>query len=921
MPKKRLFIIDAMALAFRSYHAFARPLSTSSGMPTQAVYGSLMFLFNLIEKEKPDYLVIATDTDKKTFRHELYDKYKANRSDMPEDMAVQIPYLYRAFTALGCHTLKVPGLEADDLIGSLVHQWASDDLHCYIVSGDKDFMQLINPNVSLYSPKKGGEVKVTDLGGVVEKFGVQASQVIDVLALMGDSSDNVPGVRGIGEKGAAKLIHDFGSLDALYANLDRVQNKRQRTSLEEYKDLAYLSQKLVTIKVDSNIPFPLDETCCDPDHSLANPELLELITELEFRSLQNKVKERIKAIAAREKHPGSKGSQKSPESGVETLDATNYQLVDDQASLDKLISELQLAGRFCIDTETTGLDIIADRPIGISFSWQTGHAYYLPLVQVHLNKELPPQEVIEKIGLLLAKPGLQKIGHNLKFDLQMLKNAGFTVAGPFADTMIASHLLDSSERSHKLDACCLRYLNYEKVKTQTILADHKSMLEADLPSLKDYACEDADLTLRLYEYLLERLAGEDLLEPFEKIEMPLVPVLAKIEQTGIFVDTKILEDLSWQLGNRADELEAKICEMAGEKFNIKSPKQLQVILYEKLKIHEELGIKRLKKTKSGFSTDVSVLEKLQEHPLVAALLEYRTVTKLKSTYVDTLPQLIQPQSNRVHTSFHQTGTATGRLSSSDPNLQNIPIRSQQGREIRKAFRAENKNCVIVSADYSQIELRILAALSEDPGLKDAFTHDRDIHAATAAKIFGIEESAVNADQRSKAKAINFGIIYGMGPQRLARDTGVSVKEAKDFIDRYFAGYPKIKNYIDTAIQFAKDKGYTKTIGGRKRPLPDIHSQDRATLANAQNMAVNSPVQGSAADLIKIAMADVQKKLDEFALSAKMLLQVHDELVFECPRNELDQVQTLIKDAMEHALDIGVPLKVEVGSGQNWLEAH
>ena len=915
MSKKRLFIVDAMALAFRSFHAIQRPLATASGMPTQAVYGSLMFLLNLIESEKPDYLLIATDTSAKTFRHDLYPDYKANRSDMPEDLAIQIPYLYRMFECLGCQVLRVDGLEADDLIGAVVTQWASPDLHCYIVSGDKDFLQLINDNISLYSPKKGGEVKITDIDGVFEKFGVSPHQVIDALALIGDSADNVPGVPGIGEKGAAKLIQAYGSLEGIYEHIDSISNKRSQNALSANREKAFLSRELVTIKTDIDLAVDVAATSCDVPSALANDDLLTLIKELEFRSLERRIQKKMDAAS---ETPSSDDGADKPKS--QDTSRQDYQLSANRADLEACLSLLANQTSFSFDTETTGLDVISDKPIGISFSCQPHQAFYIPLRDEHLEG-IDAESVQALVADLLQNSEALKIAHNLKFDLQMLSNLGIRVKGPFADSMIASYLLDSAERSHGLDACCLRYLNYRKIKTENLLGESGSMLDSNLEELSQYACEDADLCLQLYRALEPMLQASELLNVFENVEMPLVPLLARIERSGIFVDTEVLEKLSWELEQKAKELESKIFELAGEEFNIRSPKQLQVILYDKLKIHEELGIKRLKKTKSGFSTDVSVLEQMRAHPLVEALLEYRQVTKLKSTYVDTLPQLIHAQSGRLHTSFHQTGTATGRLSSSDPNLQNIPIRSRLGREIRKAFRAETPDHCIISADYSQVELRILASLSKDEHLRQAFIDDLDIHTATAARIFGVSENQINPDQRAQAKAINFGIIYGMGPQRLARETGVSNKEAKAFIERYFASYPKIKTYIEEAIRFAKEHGYTKTLTGRRRPLPEIHSQDRMTLANAQNIAVNSPVQGSAADLIKLAMIEIQKKLDDSSLDARMLLQVHDELVFECLEAEQDAVQEIIRACMENALDIGVPLKVEVGIGSNWLEAH
>ncbi len=910
MSKQRLFIIDTMAMAFRTFYAI-RSLSTKSGQPVNAIYGSLLFLWGLIEKERPDYLVFATDSKEPTFRHKLYEAYKANRTEMPEDLAAQIAPLFQLFSAMGAPVLKEPGLEADDLIGSLVKQWASPQVHCYIVSGDKDFMQLIGPHVTLYQPKKGGERALIEAAGVVEKFGCKPEQVIDILALIGDDSDNVPGVPGIGDKGAAKLIQEFHSLDNIYQNLDKIKNNRQRIGLENNKELAYLSKQLVTIHCEHPLHWSLNDLRCNMDTAMANPELLNLLEQWEFKTFADKVRKRLQELPSSAQLSDAQAAAKA---------SHHYQLVRTDAELKNFLEIMQTASEFSFDTETTGLDRMDDTPIGASFAIDSGEAFYIPL---HESQRLQPEaEVKSVLAQVLGRQGVLKVGHNQKFDLQMLSNIGVSVAGPLADTMMASYLIDATARSHSLDECCLRYLSYRKIPTAELLDGQGSMLNAQLDKLCEYACEDADYTLRLYKHLQPKLESMELVSVFETIEMPLVPILARIEQTGIFVDNEILGEISNKLAEQAAGLEKLIYELAGETFNINSPKQLQTILFEKLKIHEELGLKRIKKTKTGYSTDVSVLEQMDAHALPRALLSYRTVTKLKNTYVDSLPQLIHPKTGRLHTHFHQTGTATGRLSSSDPNMQNIPIRSEQGREIRKAFRASRPENVIVSADYSQIELRILAALAGDENLQDAFSQGLDIHTATAAKILSIKADQVTPDQRSQAKAINFGIIYGMGPQRLARQTGVTMKEAKEFIDRYFTNYPRIRSYIEGSIAFAREHEYTKTIVGRRRPLKEINnSSDGAGLANAQNIAVNSPVQGSAADLIKKAMIQVQKKLDESTYHAKMLLQVHDELVFECPRSEVEPVMLLIQTEMEHAMDLGVPLKVEVGFGDNWLEAH
>ena len=943
MQPKRLFIVDAMAMAFRSFYAFGvRPLTTSSGVPTSAVFGSAMFLNKLISEMRPDYLVVATDSKEPTFRHKLYPAYKANRTEMPEDLAAQLPHFFRLLDAFGCHVLKEPGFEADDLIGTLACSWASPDCHVYIVSGDKDFCQLVNDRVSLYVPKKGEDAVVLDAKGVREKFGVEPHQVIDTLAIIGDTSDNVPGVHGIGEKGAAKLINEYGSLDSIYAHLDQITNKKHRTALEESKETAYLSRQLVTIHTDCKIHVSLHDFACQPEQAVANPKLLELYRDMEFRGLTAKVEAALKGKTSTQNIATATNTAKNDDSINSTpsadpaadagtlfaknatnpaVDVAGYKLVHTKKNLQDLITTFMAAKRFVFDTETTGLDAVSDVPIGMSFSIKHGEAFYVPLVQKHLD-DLTEAEVREAIRPLLASD-LLKIGHNVKFDLEMLHNAGFEVKGPFADTMIMDWLWEATGRSHGLDSCCLRHLHYEKITTASLIGKKGElpMLDVDLVDLTRYACEDADLTLKLYDHLLPLLEERGLDQALQNVEMPLVPILAKMEQTGIFVDTPALALFSKRLNTMIEDLEERIYKEAGGEFNSNSPKQLSEILFSRLKVHEQLGVKSLKKTKTGFSTDESVLQKLAEHPLPKALLEYRTVSKLKGTYVDALQRLVHPKTKRVHTSFHQTGTATGRLSSSDPNLQNIPIRGALGREIRQAFRPKDADWVIVSADYSQVELRILAHLAQEKSLAQAFAAGADIHRMTASKVFGVPPEAVDADMRSKAKAINFGIIYGMGPKRLASETGTSLEEAKAFIERYFASYPGINEFIEKSISEARSKGYATTITGRRRPVTGMNDKNMGNVVNAENIAVNSPIQGSAADIIKLAMIRIQAELEQKPLKARMLLQVHDELVFECPKSEADTLASLVRDCMMQAMTLTVPLEVEVGIGNTWLEAH
>jgi DNA polymerase I len=932
---KKLFIIDAMAMAFRNYHAFGqRPLITSSGIHTSAVFGSAMFMTKLIEDEKPDLLIVATDSKEKTFRHDLYKEYKANRTEMPEDLADQLPYFFELFSAMGIPVLRQPGVEADDIIGSICKKFASPEVQCLIVSGDKDFMQLINENIFLYSPKKNEPAMLVEANGVFQKFGCTPGQVIDVLALIGDASDNVPGVHGIGEKGASKLISEFSNLDGIYKNLDSISNLKLKNALIQNRDNAFLSRDLVTIKTDLDLDVSMSEMTLDDD-ALANQRLLDLYTKLEFRGLTSKTKDRLSSPSENYQITHSKTVDKESVGGIPTETrtensstsaekiGTKYMIANTPELVISLTKELNAAETFSFDTETTGLDRIEDTPIGISFSTRAGYGWYLPLVQQHLEGWLTPDFVKEQIRPIFINPNKTKIAHNLKFDIQMLSNIGISILAPFGDTMLASYIINPISKEHNLDHCALERLSFRKISTKTLMGEkyERSMLEVPLKELATYACEDADVVLRLSEVYDSILTEMGLKNVYQSIDVPLAPILALMEQTGIYVDSDALGEISMKLNKRAKQLEQVIYKQAGEEFNINSPKQLQVILFEKLAIHQQLGLTRIKKTKSGFSTDVSVMESMSAHPLPRSILEYRTVTKLKNTYVDALPQLINPKTGRVHTNFHQTGTATGRLSSSDPNLQNIPIRKEEGREIRKAFSASAPDRRIVSADYSQIELRLLAHISDDNGLKAAFASNQDIHTATASKIFGVLPSEVTPDLRSNAKAINFGIIYGMGPQRLARETGVSMAEAKTFIEKYFDGFPRIRDYIESAKGAARDLGYSTTMTGRRRPIPEIHSKDRAVMINGENMAVNSPIQGSAADLVKLAMISTQKDLIESGLDAKMLLQVHDELVFECKSSQVKAVKELVKHAMENAMRLSVPLKVEVGEGSNWLEAH
>lgn len=892
--RPRLFLVDGTALVYRAYFALLRnPLTTPGGEPVGAVFGLANTLFRLLREEKPGYMAVAFDSAGPTFRHGIFPGYKANRPPMPDDLAAQLPAARRLVESLGLRIMERQGMEADDLIGSAAGLGSREGAEVVIVSADKDFMQLVGPDVRQWIPPQSGRGgEWIDPDGVRARWGVGPEQMVDLLALMGDSSDNVPGVRGIGPKTAAQLLQQFGSLDGVYENVEAVSQKAVRARLLENRDQAYMSRRLVEIRLD-----------LDPEASLAEmevgrwasqPGLPLLLEELGFRSLLAGL-----------------------DPGGQTDWTADYRVLNSADELAAFLDEWRAAGGpLCLDTETTGLDPRRASAVGIALAWQPGRACYIPLGHTG-GGNLPVEAVTALLAPVLSDSGTVLAGQNLKFDLHVLSAMGLEVRAQLRDTMLASYLIDP-EGSHRLDDLSRRHLKHRMIPITDLIGSGRGQISMDqVPVEKagEYAAEDADAALRLLPLLDGLLDPAHLRDLWTGLECPLVYVLLRMEQAGVGIDTGILGRLSGSIAIEAARLGAEIQRLAGEEFNINSPAQLGRVLFESLRLP------RRKRTKSGFSTDQTVLEQLAGlHPVPALVLEYRSLVKLKGTYVDALPELVDPGTGRIHASFNQMVTATGRLSSSDPNLQNIPVRTPQGREIRKAFRAD-EGSLLVSADYSQIELRILAHLSEDEGLIEAFREGQDIHAATARKLFGAGPGGVDPEMRARAKTVNFGVMYGMGPQRLAREFGIPQAEAKEFIETYFARMPGIRRYIDGVQEAARRDGYVTTIFGRRRILRGISAGDGRERGQAERMAANTPIQGSAADLIKQAMLLVDEGLRRGRLKARLILQVHDELVVEAPEEEGDEVAGILRECMTGAATLRVPLTVDIGRGRTWADAH
>ena len=911
MDRKRLFLIDGSALYYRSYFAFIRnPLINSRGENTSAVFGFALYLMKIVFEEKPDYLGVVFDTKAPTFRHEMYEPYKATREKMPEEMAAQFPHIIELVKAFQIPQLELDGYEADDIIATLAKRAEGMGVETFMATADKDMMQVLSPMIKMYSMRPGSDAEIIDEAYLMEKLGLRPAQVIDYLALMGDSSDNVPGVPKVGKKTAQSLLGEYGSIQGIYDNLEQISKKAVQQSLRENRELAEMSRQLVTLHCDVPVEVDFSDLALSP---VDLPAVMALYEHLEFR---NQIPRLLKlAEESGSETVGAKPGSYDPEQ-------QQYHLVDTAEKLRSLAAQLQKQNFVVFDTETTGLDAFSSEVIGISFAWKAGEAYYVPL-----NGEgLKGEAVIEALKPVLEDPRIKKGGQNIKFDALMLYQHGVEIAGIEFDTLIAAYLISPGSRQHNLDALAQEYLNYHMISIEELIGprgkNQKTMDDVDIAQVAVYASEDADITFRLKVALEKQLKKTDMEKLFHEVEMPLVEVLIQMEKHGVRLDVDFLNEMSKALDDNSQALEKEICRMAGEDFNVKSPKQLGDILFEKLAIHIELGKRRPARTPTGqYKTAEADLLKYQAHPLVDKILEYRKLTKLKSTYVDALPKLVSRRSGHLHTSYNQTVAATGRLSSSDPNLQNIPIRGETGREIRKAFIPSAPGWVIFSADYSQVELRVMAHISGDPGLRQAFEQGEDIHRATAAAVFGVAPQEVTPEQRRKAKEVNFGIIYGISRFGLAGRLGISNNDAEAIIQNYFAKYPNVNRYITETIAFAREHKYVTTLLNRRRYISDIASANGNIRQNAERAAINSPIQGSAADLIKLAMIHIHRALEAQHLQARMILQVHDELVFELPESELPALTALVKEKMESAMQLAVPLKVDTGSGTNWLEAH
>ena len=886
MNRQRLFLIDGNSFCYRAFYAI-RELSNSKGFPTNAVYGFLAMLKKLMESEKPDLLAITFDLKGPTFRHKKFEDYKLHRKPMPDALAAQIPVIKNIIKAYNIPIYEKQGFEADDIIGTISSQADKKGITTFIVTGDKDALQLVSKTTKVYSTHKEGLVYDEDL--VQTRFGVGPERIIDIMALMGDTSDNIPGVPGIGEKTAIELISQFKSLDNLIKNIDSLKSQSKKNIIKQNIDKAYLSRDLATIDkaVDIDIDFN-DMQVKEPDRDT----LLNFFKELEFRKFVEEM-----------------SPKRTPEG--------SYKVVSSKKEFDVLVKALEKNRQWAFDFETTSTDPMDCDIVGVSFCWKDGAAEYISFVSAP-GAFSERDYILKNLKIIFEDSSIKKIGQNIKYEKLLLRNLSIELKGICFDTMVASYLLNPSKPNHNLYDIAMEHLDLTMTDISELIGKGKSKISmADVPldNIVKYCCQDSDVTFRLKEILSNQLKEKELDRLFEDIELPLIEVLSDMEFYGVKIDTGFLKDMSKVMQKRLDHLTQHIYEKAGCEFNINSPKQLANVLFEKLKLPV------VKRTKTGVSTDVDVLLTLSiKHDLPKSILEYRELSKLTSTYVDSLPEIINKKTEKLHTSFNQTVTATGRLSSSKPNLQNIPVKTDIGRKIRGAFIPSFKGGLMLSADYSQVELRILAHLSEDQALIDAFTHDMDIHKYTASLIFDCAEQDIDDTMRNQAKTVNFGIIYGMSPYGLSKELGISPDTAKGFIDAYFSRYPSVHEYMQKQIELAREKGYVLTMFNRRRYIPEINSENQNIRQFAERTAINTPIQGTAADMIKIAMIDIAEKIKAQALKTEMILQVHDELVFDLPKNEFEKAASIVKKSMEGVVKLKVPIKVNISSGKNWMEA-
>ncbi len=878
-----LYLIDGNSYFYRAYYAI-KALSNSKGLPTNAIFGFTNMLLKIIREKKPDGVVVSFDSPVPTERHRIYEEYKAHRPETPSDLVQQIPHIRKIISAFNINIFEIPGYEADDVLGTIARKTASQGINVFIVTGDKDMLQLVDNRIKIYDPMKD---RVLAEEYIREKFGVGPDRITDFMGLTGDAVDNIPGVKGIGEKTAKELLSDFGSVEQLLDNIDRIKKEKVRRLISENTEMVRLSKKLATL--DTAVPVDIDIDTLhmkEPDWSM----LLSLFQEYEFSSLMRLI-------------PSGKS--------VEILHETVLSL----DKISEVISHIQDVLAF--DTETTSKSPIEGSMVGVALCSESECSYYIPVSHSYhgVPEQIPKKELLESLSPVFENESIAKIGHNLKFDITVLKQEGIKVKGQLLDTMIASYLLNPNKPNHSLEEIALEHLSLRKKTFAEVLKKRGSFAEVLVEEATSYAGDDANFSFRLREVLFRKLKGSGLKDLYFNIEMPLISVLADIEMAGVKIDSEILGAISKELEREIESITKRIYFLAGEEFNINSPKQLSRILFH------SLGLQPGKKTKTGFSTGMGVLEELaQVHELPREILNYRSLNKLKTTYIDVLPALINHKTGRIHTSFNQASTATGRLSSSEPNLQNIPVKGEWGRRIRETFIADDNN-VLLSADYSQIELRILAHLSNDEGLIHAFRNDLDIHARTASEIFGVPIDQVTQDVRRIAKTVNFGVIYGISPFGLSETLSISRDEAKKYIDQYFMRHSGVKDYIERILSDARDRGYVTTLFGRRRAVPDVVSKNAITRQLGERLAINSPIQGTAADIIKIAMVRIWNQLKAKGLKTKMILQVHDELLFELPEYELETVKAIVQKEMEGVITLSVPLRVSISYGKNWAEAH